>query len=63
MPEAIPVLEIRGLHFTVRLYEDLLKVDLRGSFKSQVEEALENKPVLKETIGSLLAYLFLCTYV
>jgi hypothetical protein len=38
----------------VKLYENLLKVDLKGSFKDEIKEALENKPVLKETFGSLL---------
>ena len=55
MPEAIPVLEVDRLHFTIRLYENLLKIDLKGSFKNEIEEALENKPVLKETIGSVLS--------
>jgi hypothetical protein len=55
MPEAIPVLEVDRTHFVVRLYENLLKIDLKGSFKNEIEEALENKPVLKETIGSVLS--------
>jgi hypothetical protein len=55
MPEAIPVLEVDRPHFTIRLYENLLKIDLKGSVKNEIEEALENKPVLKETIGSVLS--------
>jgi hypothetical protein len=54
MPRAIKVLEVENPHFTIRLYEDLLKIDLKGSFKNEIEEALENKPVLKETIGKIL---------
>jgi len=27
---------------------------LKGSLKNEIEEALENKPVLKETLGSIL---------
>jgi hypothetical protein len=54
MPRTIKVLEVENPHFTIRLYEDLLKIDLKGSFKNEIEEALENKPVLKETIGSIL---------
>jgi len=54
MPEEGLVLEVENPHFVIRLYEDLLKIDLKGSFKNEVEEALENKPVLKETIGSVL---------
>jgi len=53
MPKAL-VLEIDRPHFTVRLYENLLRIDLKGSFKNEIEEALENKPVLKETVGGVL---------
>lgn len=55
MPEAIAILEVDGPHFTVRLYENLLRVDLKGSLKNEIEEALENKPILKETIGNILS--------
>jgi hypothetical protein len=54
MPKTIIVIEVDDPHFTIRLYEDLLKIDLKGSFKNELEEALENKPVLKETIGRVL---------
>lgn len=54
MPEATILLEVDDPHFTVRLYENLLKIDLKGSFKNELEEGLENKPVLKETIGRIL---------
>ncbi len=54
MTEGNIVLKVENPHFTVRLYENLLKIDLKGSFKSDIEEALENKPVLKETIGKIL---------
>ena len=54
MPAAITVLEVEDPHFTIRLYEDLLKIDLKGNFKNELEEAIENKPVLKETIGRVL---------
>jgi hypothetical protein len=49
------VFEVEDPHFTIRLYEDLLKIDLKGSFKNEIEEALENKPILKETIGRMLS--------
>jgi hypothetical protein len=55
MPEATAILEVDGPHCTVRLYENLLKVDLKGSLKNKIEEALENKPILKETIGGILS--------
>ena len=48
------VFKVEDPHFTIRLYENLLKIDLKGSFKNELEEALENKPVLKETIGRVL---------
>ena len=32
----------------------MLKIDLKGSFKNEIEEALENKPILRETVGSIL---------
>ena len=54
MPKTIAVLEVEDPHFTIRLYNDLLKIDLKGNFKNELEEALENKPVLKETIGRML---------
>ena len=54
MPEKIKVLEVKNPDFTIKLSDDLLKIDLKGSFKNEVEEALEHKPVLKETIGRIL---------
>lgn len=54
MPEPLAVLEVKEPHITVSLYDNLLKIDLRGSFKNEIEEALENKPVLKETFGNIL---------
>jgi hypothetical protein len=54
MPESIKILELKNPHFTIKLSDDLLIIDLKGSFKNEVEEALEHKPVLKETIGKML---------
>jgi hypothetical protein len=54
MPEAIKILEVKNPHFTIKLSDNLLRIDLKGSFKNEVEEALEHKPVLKETIGKIL---------
>jgi hypothetical protein len=53
MPETGVILEIDHPHFVIRLYEDLMRIDVKGSFKSKVEEALENTPILKETIGDV----------
>jgi len=54
MPETAEVLRIDKPHFTVKVYEDRLRIDLKGTAKNDIEEALENKPFLKETIGSIL---------
>jgi hypothetical protein len=50
----MPVLNVENPHFIIRLYENLLGIDLKGSFKNEVEEALENKLIIKETIGGIL---------
>ena len=49
------VLRIDEPHFAVRVYESSLRIDLKGSVKNEIEEALENKPVLRESIGNILA--------
>jgi len=54
MPQEVAVLEVENPRLTIRLYENMLRIDLKGSFKNEIEEALENKPVLRETIGSVL---------
>jgi hypothetical protein len=36
------VLEVENPHFTIALFEDLLKIPLKGSFKNEIEEVLEN---------------------
>jgi hypothetical protein len=54
MPEKIKILEVKNPHFTIKLSDELLKIDLKGSFKNEVEEALEHKPILKETVGKIL---------
>ena len=54
MPRAKAILEIDGLHFTVRLYESWLRIDVRGNTKNDIVEALENKPILRQSIGNIL---------
>jgi hypothetical protein len=49
------VLRIDEPHFAVRVYESSLRIDLNGSVKDEIESALENKPVLRESIGNILA--------
>jgi hypothetical protein len=48
------VLEIDNPQFIIRLYEDLLKMEVKGSVKNEIEEALENTPIARETIGNIL---------
>jgi hypothetical protein len=54
MSKPIEILTVEKPHFTVRVYENMLKIDLKGSVKNDIEEALENAPVLRETIGNVL---------
>jgi len=54
MSEEPVVLEIDKPHVTVKLYENVLKIDLKGTTKNEIEEALENKPVLRQTLGNIL---------
>lgn len=54
MPEETEILRIDKPHFTVRVYENVLKIDLKGSLKNDIEEAFENTPILEQTIGSIL---------
>jgi hypothetical protein len=54
MSKSVEILEIEKAHFTVRVYESMLKIDLKGGVKDEIEDALENKPVLRETIGRIL---------
>jgi hypothetical protein len=49
------VLRIDDPHFAVRVYESSLRIDLKESVKDEIEDALENKPVLRENIGNILA--------
>jgi hypothetical protein len=54
MPSTTEILRIVKPHFTVRVSETTLRIDLKGSIKNDIEEAFENKPLLKQTIGSIL---------
>lgn len=40
-------------NFVVRLYKDLLEVDLKEGFKKELEDILETKPILRESLGFL----------
>jgi hypothetical protein len=54
MPETTPLLVINKPHLTISVYESMLRMDVKDSVKNDIEEALENTPVLKQTIGSIL---------
>jgi hypothetical protein len=54
MSKPIEILTVEKPHFTVRVYENMLKIDMKGSVKNDIQEALENAPVLRETIGNIL---------
>jgi hypothetical protein len=54
MPKPIEILTVEKTDFTVRVYENMLKIDLKGSVKNDIQEALENAPILRETIGNIL---------
>jgi hypothetical protein len=40
LPTGILVLKIENPHLIVRLSDDLLKIDLKGSLKNEIEEAI-----------------------
>lgn len=48
------LLRIDKPYLAIELYPDLLKIDLKGNAKNEVAEALENKPMLRETVGVVL---------
>jgi len=55
MSEKDLVLKINHPHFTIKVTNDLLKIDVKGNVKSEIEEALENDKGLRETIGRILS--------
>ena len=55
MSETDLVLEIDHPHFIIRVTNDLLKIDVKGNVKNEIEEALENDQGLRETIGRILS--------
>jgi len=52
--EANLIMEIDQKNFSIMLYENMLKVEPKKSILHKLEEALENKPVLKDTFGEIL---------
>ena len=54
MPTTTAILKIDEQHFTVRLYETMLEIDLTASIRNEIIEALKNEPILREAIGTTL---------
>ena len=54
MSQAKAILEIDSQHFTVKLYENWLRIDVKGNTRNEIVEALENKPILSQSIGNIL---------
>ncbi len=48
------IMQIDHKNFSVMLYENVLKVEPQKSIVHKLEEALENKPILKDTFGEIL---------
>ena len=48
-----PILTIDKPKIIVRLYEDLLEVDLKEGAKTELEDVVEAHPVLRESLGVL----------
>ena len=46
-------MEIKKPHFTVKLHKTLLEVDLEKGVRKELEDVLETKPALRESLGFL----------
>ncbi len=53
MSNSTVVFTIDKPHFTVKLHEDLLEVDLKEGLRKEFEDLAEARPILRETIGML----------
>jgi len=47
------ILEIKKPHFIVKLHSSLLEVDLKEGLKKELEDVLEAKPILRDSLGFL----------
>ena len=47
------VMQIEKPHVKVKLHERVLEVDLTGGFKKELEDIVEAKPALRQTVGFL----------
>ena len=43
-------------HFTVKLHEELLEVDLKEGMRKEFEDIAESRPILRETLGMLYQF-------
>jgi hypothetical protein len=48
-----PIITIDKPHFTVKLTEDVLEVDLKEGAKKELEDVVEAHPILRESLGVL----------
>ena len=55
MSETDLILEIDHPNFIIKVTNDLLKIDVKGTVKNEIEETLENTRGLSETIGRILS--------
>jgi len=49
-----PILVIDKPDFVVRLHKDLIEVDLKEGGKAKIEDAIEQDPLLRKTLGFVL---------
>ena len=47
------IMKFEKPHFTVKLQSDTLQVDLKEGFKKEMEDMLESRPGLRDTLGFL----------
>jgi len=48
-----PIVTIDKPHFVVKLYKDVLEVDLKEGAKKELEDVVEANPILRESLGIL----------
>jgi hypothetical protein len=53
MSESIFVLKIDEPHFTVELYENLLKIDLKENVKNEIRKGVQAKSPLRQVLGRI----------
>ncbi|MDA4128793.1 MAG: hypothetical protein OK422_05025 [Thaumarchaeota archaeon] len=56
MPDEI-VLRIEKPHFVVKLHKDLLEVDLKKGFRKEMEDVLEARPFIRDSLGAMFQWM------